>query len=616
MAPVNLRSIVVPPAVVIEKIRPGMSIFLGTAVAEPRTMVRHLMTSNASQLEDLELVQLVSLGDAVSLQKLHSRNFRLRTFFSGWAAEEAIEAGRVDMIPSQFVKIPDLIRSGQIPIDVAILQVTAPNQDGFCSLGIAVDVGREALEQAKISVGEINPLVPRTFGDTFVHASEFDYLIQSNEPPIYFDRWPVNKAWDQVAANVSSLIADGSCLAFSIGPLFEALAKHLVKKRHLGIHSPLFTDPLMDLMKSGAITNRRKDSYRGKSLTSYAFGSPALLKWLDNNPLVEFQRISKVFNPIVIGRNPNFITIVAGRKVDLYGRIGLYVGKGSVATGPAEVMDFLRGAELSEGGRSVFALTSRDQQGRSNVVISNAGQPNQFSAFESVSAVATEYGVAFLEGRCVRERAQALIEIAHPDDRTELVTQAKKKKMIYADQIFLTDSGRLYPTEISEAYCTAGGLKFRFRPVKPSDEEGMRHLFYRFSDEMVYRRYFQSIRSMPHEKMQAYVNVDWNREMSIVALFGEEGKGRIVAEGRFIRIPATSMAEMVFVVDEKFQRLGIATFLYKILIRLARQHGIKTLVAEVLHSNIAVVMKVLRKGRLPVNSRLEEGNCHIEISLN
>jgi len=593
-----------------------MSIFLGTAVAEPRTMVRHLMTSNASQLEDLELVQLVSLGDAVSLQKLHSRNFRLRTFFSGWAAEEAIEAGRVDMIPSQFVKIPGLIRSGQIPIDVAILQITAPNQDGFCSLGIAVDVGREALEQAKISVGEINPLVPRTFGDTFVHASEFDYLIQSNEPPIYFDRWPVDKAWDQVAANVSSLIADGSCLAFSIGPLFEALAKHLVKKRHLGIHSPLFTDPLMDLMKSGAITNRRKDSYRGKSLTSYAFGSPALLKWLDNNPLVEFQRISKVFNPIVIGRNPNFITIVAGRKVDLYGRIGLYVGKGSVATGPAEVMDFLRGAELSEGGRSVFALTSRDQQGRSNVVISNAGQPNQFSAFESVSAVATEYGVAFLEGRCVRERAQALIEIAHPDDRTELVTQAKKKKMIYADQIFLTDSGRLYPTEISEAYCTAGGLKFRFRPVKPSDEEGMRHLFYRFSDEMVYRRYFQSIRSMPHEKMQAYVNVDWNREMSIVALFGEEGKGRIVAEGRFIRIPATSMAEMVFVVDEKFQRLGIATFLYKILIRLARQHGIKTLVAEVLHSNIAVVMKVLRKGRLPVNSRLEEGNCHIEISLN
>lgn len=616
MPPAAWQSAIVPPELVIEKIRPGSSIFLGTAVAEPRTMVKQLMTSNAVQLEDLELVQLVSLGDAISLQQLHSRNFRLRTFFSGWAAEEAIAAGRVDMIPSRFVKIPGLIESGQIPIDVAVLQITPPNEDGFCSMGIAVDVGREALEQARISVGEINPLVPRTFGDTFVHVSEFDYLVQSTEPPIYFDRWPVDSAWDQVAANVSSLVVDGSCLAFSIGPLFEALASHLKDKRHLGIHSPFFTDPLMDLMKAGAITNRRKDSYRGKSLTSYAFGSPALLKWLDNNPLVEFQRISKVFDPSIIGRNPHFVTIVAARKVDLYGRIGLHVGKGNVATGPAEVMDFLHGAELSDGGRAVFALTSRDRQGRGNVVVSIAGLPNQFSAFESVSAVATEYGVAYLEGRSVRERAQALIEVAHPDDRAALVHQARNKRILYPDQIFLADSGRLYPADISESYSTAGGLEFRFRPVKPSDEEGMRHLFYRFSDETVYRRYFRSIRSMPHEKMQEYVNVDWNREMSIVGLLGEEGQGQIIAEGRFIKIPGTLMAELVFVVDEKYQRLGIAGFLYRMLIRLARQRGVRKFVAEVLHSNIAGVMKVLRKGRLPVNSRLAEGVYHIEIPLN
>jgi acyl-CoA hydrolase/GNAT superfamily N-acetyltransferase len=606
---------IVPPEVAIDHIRPGMSIFLGTAVAEPRTIVRQLMVSRARKLEDLELIQLVSLGDAISLQRLHSRNFRLRTFFSGWAAREAIEAGQVDMIPSQFAKIPDLIKSGQVPIDVAVLQITPPDEDGFCSLGIAVDVGREAMEQAEIVVGEINSLIPRTFGDTYVHLSEFDFLVESTEPPIYFSRWPVNRAWERVAANVSLLIDDGSCLAFSIGPLFEALAGHLVKKRHLGIHSPFFTDPLMDLMKSGAITNRRKDSYRGKSLTSYAFGSPAMLKWLDHNPLVEFQRISKVFNPLIIGRNPNFVTIVAGRKVDLYGRIGLHIGKGSVATGPAEVMDFLRGADLSEGGRSVFALTSRDPAGHPNVELSIADRPNQFGAFESVSAVATEYGVAYLAGRSVRERAQALIEIAHPDDREELVKRAKAERILYADQIFLADSGRLYPTNIIETYTAAGGLKFRFRPIKPSDEEGMRHLFYRFSDETVYRRYFASIRSMPHEKMQAYVNVDWRRIMSIVGLLGEEGRGQIVAEGRFIQIPGAAMAEIVFVVDEKFQRLGIATFLFQLLVRLARQRGIQTLVAEVLHSNIGTVMKVLRKGRLPVTSRLSDSEYHIEISL-
>ena len=615
MKPQDPLTRIVTPEVVIEKIRPGMSIFLGTAVAEPRTLVHHLMTSSAGQLEDLELVQLVSLGDAISLEKLHSLRYRLRTFFSGWAAKEAIEAGRVDMIPSQFVKIPDLIKSGQIPIDVAMLQITPPDENGYCSLGIAIDVGREALEQAKISVGEINPLVPRTFGDTFVHISEFDYLIESTKPPIYIDRWPVSEAWDRVAANVSTLIDDGSCLAFSIGPLFEALVKHLIKKRHLGIHSPIFTDSLMDLMRGGAITNRRKNSYRGISLTSYAFGSAALMKWLNNNPMIEFQRISKVFNPLVISRNPNFITIVAGRKVDLYGRIGLNIGRGSIATGPAEVTDFLRGAELSEGGRSVFALTSRDQQGRANVVGSIAGQPNQFSSFEAVSAVSTEYGVAFLEGRCVRERAQALIEIAHPDDRAELVAYAKENGILYADQIFIASSGHLYPADINEIYTTSSGLRFRFRPVKPSDEEGMRHLFYRFSDEAVYHRYFQSIRSMPHEKMQEYVNIDWNREMSIVGLCGEEGQGQIIAEGRFIKIPGTALAEIVFAVDGKFQRLGIATYLYKLLIRLARQRGIKTLVAEVLHSNITGVMKVFRNGRLPVNSRLEEGDYRIEILL-
>ncbi|UCD82977.1 MAG: GNAT family N-acetyltransferase, partial [Desulfobacterales bacterium] len=347
ISPDNWQSAVVKPEKVIEKIRPGMSIFLGTAVAEPRTMVRHLMTSAAKNLEDLELIQLVSVGDAVSLRTLQSQNFRLKTFFAGWVADEAIEEGRVDLIPSRFVKIRQLFESLLRPVDVAIVQVTPPNEAGFCSFGIAVDVAREALEQARIRVGEINTQIPRTLGDTFVKATEFDFLVQSSDPPIYFERWEIDEVWDQVAQHVASLIEDGSCLAFSIGPLYEALARRLTNKRHLGIHSPIFTDPLMDLMEIGAVTNRRKETYRGKALTSYAFGTKKLLQWLDNNPLVEFQRVSRVFNPALIGSNPRFVTVAAARKVDLHGRIGLHTGKGNVASGPAEVMDFLNGAELS-----------------------------------------------------------------------------------------------------------------------------------------------------------------------------------------------------------------------------------------------------------------------------
>ena len=611
----NWESAVVSPETVIGKIKPGMSIFLGTAVAEPRTMVRHLMTSDTKNLEDLELIQLVSFGDAVSLHSLQSKNFRLKTFFSGWVASDAIEEGRVDLIPSRFVKIPQLIASRLRPVDVAIVQITPPNADGLCSLGIAVDVAHEALEHAAICVGEINTQIPRTFGDTIVHVSEFDFLVRSKDPLIYFERWATDDVWDQVAQHVASLIEDESCLAFSIGPLYEALAKSLAHKRHLGIHSPFFTDPLMDLMKCGAASNRRKETYRGKALTSYAAGTWKLMRWLDNNPLVEFQRIDKVFNPMVIGRNPKFVTIVAAKKVDLYGRIGLHTGKGIVAAGPAEVMDFISGAELSEGGRSIFALTSRDRAEHPNILLSIAAHPNQFGGFESVGAVVTEYGVAFLEGRTVRERAQALIDIAHPDDRAGLVRKAKDKKILYGDQIFIEESARLYPADIAARFETRGDFEIRLRAIKPSDEEGMRHLFYRFSDEAVYSRYFHSVSSMPHAKMQEYVNVDWNQVMAIVGLVGEEGKGRIVAEARYIKIPGSPLAEVVFVVDEKYQKLGIATVMYEMLVRLAKERGIRGFVADVLFSNIGM-MKVFKKGQLPVKAHLETGVYHLEIAFN
>ena len=570
------------------------------------------MGSNAKNLEDLELVQMVSFGEAISLEALKSKNFRLKTFFSGWAADKAIEEGLVDLVPSRFQKIPELISAGQIPLDMAIIQITPPNDAGYCSLGVAVDVAWEAMEKAAIKVGEINIKIPRTFGDTFVPVSEFDYLILSEDLPIYFDRWPVDDVLDKVALNVAALIEDGSCLAFSIGPLFEALGKHLKSKRNLGIHSPYFTDPLMDLIQSGAVTNRRKESYRGKSLTSYAFGTPELFTWLHNNPLVEFQRIDKVFNPQIIGRNTNFITIIAARKMDLYGRVGLYVGKGNVATGPSEVLDFFNGAELSENGRSIFALTSRDPKGEPNILPSIAGWPNQFSMTESVSTVVTEHGVAYLEGRTVRERAQALIEVAHPDDRAKLIDEAKKQKMVYPDQIFLAESARLYPTEISATQTFKGDTRIRFRAIKPSDEEGMRHLFYRFSDEANYYRYFHSVRSMPHAKMQEYVNVDWSRDLSIVGLVGQEGEGRIIAEGRYLSIPGSLLAELVFVVDENFQSFGIATYLYGMLIRLAKESGLKGFMADVLFDNLAM-MKVFHKGELPVRAQLESGVYHLTI---
>ena len=603
---------VVDPRKVIEMIEPGMSIFLGTGVGEPRTLVKHLMAAEAANLKDLELIQLVNLADAISLKALKTNTYRLKTFYSGYVASEAITAGMVDLIPSSFSRIPRLIESGRIPIEVVFVQITPPNEAGYCSLGVAVDVIRQAMEKSSLIVGEINTQIPLTLGDTFVPISDFDLLVRSTEPPIFFKRWPQEDIFDRVAANVASVIVDGSCIAFTIGPLFEALSRHLAHKHNLGIHTPFFTDPLMDLVKSGAVTNRHKEIFRGKSLTSYAFGTPELMAWLDRNPLVEFQGIDKVFNPTQIGQNPRFVAVMPARKADISGRIALHFGKGTVTAGPGDVVDLFHGAELSKGGITIFALPSRNREQESNVRISIEDYPNQFSIRESVDMVITEYGIASLNGRTVRERAQAIIEIAHPDDRRRLVEHAKEQKILYQDQIFIEASAHLYPAEISSIHTFKKDTKVRFRAIKPSDEEEMRRLFYRFSDQSVYYRYFAPIKVMPHSKMQEYVNVDFSQVLSLVGLVGESGQGHIIAEARFIKDQRRPWADVAFVVDEKYQGLGIASYLYKMLIRYAKDRNIQGFTADILASNKAM-MKVFENGGEIINAKLEYGVYHLEI---
>lgn len=603
----------VSPEMVFEKIRPGMRIFIGTGVAEPRTLVKHLMKNESGNLQDLELIQLVSMGEAVSLSEMSFSKFRLKTFFSGWIASEAITKGRVDLIPCRFYRIPQLIESGKVSIDAAFVQVTPPDEAGYCSLGVAVDVARQAMDQAYFVVGEINDQMPVTYGDTFVHISEFDLLVKSNEAPMYFCRWPEEEVFDKIAANVASVIDDGSCINFSIGPLFASLAKHLVHKRHLGIHSPFFTDALMDLVKSGAVTNRKKGVYQGKSLTSHAIGTEELMSWLDRNPIVEFQGLDKVFDPITIGSNPRFVAILPARKADLTGMIALHAGKGKALTSnPAETMSFVNGAELSAGGLTVFALPCRNRLGKSNILISLEQFENLFTVRESVDLVVTEYGVADLKGRTVRERAQSLIDVAHPDDRKKLVEQAKQANILYQDQIFLAESAKCYPSKIGTIEIFKDDLTVRFRAIKPSDEEEMRRLFYRFSDKAVYYRYFSPVTSMPHKKMQEYVNVDYNQIMSIVGLTGESGHGKIIAEARSIREKLRPWAEVAFIVDEEYQKTGLATYMYKMLIRLAKENGLQGFTAEVLASNKAMI-KVFEKGGMVVKATLEQGVYSITI---
>lgn len=597
---------------VLSRIKPGMSIFLGTGVAEPRTLVKALMASDKTGVRDLELIQLVSLGDAISLEEKFSYKFRLKTFFAGWVASEAITSGRVDLVPCRFSRLPSLISSGTIHIDAAFVQITPPDQQGYCSLGVAVDVARQAMERASLVVGEINPKVPRTIGDTTVHVNDFHFLVESTEPPIYFPRWPIDDVHDRLGANVASLIQDGSCMAFSIGRIFEALAKHLVKKKDLGIHGPFFTDGLMDLVKSGAVNNRRKGTFRGKCLTAYAMGSPELMEWLHLNPLIEFQGIDVVADPKRIGANDKFVVVLPARKVDLTGGLALPYGKGNVGIVPGEAQEFFAGASLSQGGRTIAALPSRNKEGRSNILLSIKDYPNQFNYTEGLDLVVTEYGAAALTGKTVRERALALIDIAHPEDRAELVKAAKERNILYRDQVYLEESGKRYPYDISCTQTFKDGLVVRFRAIRPSDVDEMRRLFYRFSDQSVYYRYFSPIKTMPYSKMQEYVNIDYHNTMSIVGLIGEPGSGKIIAEARYVKHPDRPYADVAFVVDEAFQGKGIATYLLLSLIKIAKDRGLEGFTADVLATNMSM-LKVFEKAPYPVKAVLDSGIYELTI---
>ncbi|HNV57680.1 MAG TPA: GNAT family N-acetyltransferase [Smithellaceae bacterium] len=605
---------IVAPADVLEKIDPGMSIFLGTGMAEPRTLVRNLMESKQYNLQDLELIQLVSLGDAVAIDERYSRKFRLKTFYSGWLASDAISQGRVDLIPSRFSRVAWLFKTGAIHIDVAFIQVTPPDENGYAYL-VGASVERQAMEMAQIVVGEINSQIPRTMGDTLVNMADFHYLVEATEPPYYLARWPLQDVYLKIATNIASMIPDGSCISYGIGPLYEALAKSLTAKKNLGVHSPFFTDALMDLVKSGAVTNRYKNIFRGKSCASYVLGTRELMSWLDLNPLVEFQPQDIVMDPRTIGLNDNMIAIFPARKVDLTGGVALHTGKGNVTAGPGNVAELFVGAALSRNGRSIFALPSRNRKGKPNILLSLDQYPFQFTNRESMDIVVTEYGVALLMGKTLRERAQALIEIAHPDDRAELVRQAKEEKMIYADQIYFPESGYLYPEKVACSHRFRDSLTVRFRAIKPSDEEEMRRLFYRFSDQAVYYRYFSPIKTMPHRKMQEYVNVDYRNTMSIVAIVDESGVEKIIGEARYVKTQGEPFADTAFIVDEQYQGMGISTYLFNLLIRAAREEGIAGFKADVLENNRAM-LKVYEKALYPVQTVLSGGVYKITIPFN
>ena len=595
---------------IVKLIRAGSRIFIGSGAAEPQRLIKMLIEKDRL-IADHETINVIELGTTPYTEAVMSRPFKQNAFFIGPNVRDAVNEGRAEYTPIFLSELPDHIRSGRLKIDVAFIQVAPPDRYGYCSLGVSVDVVKAGAETAVLVIAEVNRQMPRTLGDCFIHLNDIDYIVESDLPLIEWSPPEPDEVAMRIGQNVSRLIGDGATIQAGIGMIPNAILSFLTDKNDLGLHTEMFSDGIIDLVESGVITNRKKTLHNGKIIATFCMGTQRLYDFVNDNPLIEFHPCDYTNDPFVIARNDRMVSINAAIQVDLTGQVCADSIGEYFYSGIGGQVDFVRGAARSKGGKPVIVIPSTAKDGTVSRIVPFLDQgAGVVTSRGDVHYIATEYGIVDLHGRNLRERALALIDIAHPDFRNDLIDYARQRNLVHMDQMPMT-SGKYYPEEFEET-AVFGDVEVFFRPIKPSDEDLERKFFYSLSDESVYYRFFNIVKAMPHEKLQPLVNIDYRHEMAIAGFTGEPGKEDMVAIGRYSIDPADNLAEIAFLVRDDWQQRGIGTFLFEKLTDIAIKRGIGGFKAEVLAQN-KKMMYVFHKSRFPVRTKLEDGAYYLEI---
>lgn len=600
----------VDPRKALSGIRRGARVFVGSGCAEPVLLVQAL--AERDDLEDVEVLHIMTVGEAPYARATQNGRFRHNAFFIGSNVRDAVASGHADYTPVFLSEIPALFRSRRLPVDVALISVTPPDAHGYCSLGVSVDVVRSAVDAADVLVAEVNPTMPRTHGAGFLHVNDIDFFVPATGPILEL---PVPEA-DPISAKIgrfcADLVPDGATLQLGIGAIPNATLAGLEGKKDLGLHSEMISDGVIDLIERGVLTGRRKTTHPGKAVTSFCMGSRRLYDFVDDNPFFEFLPTEYVNDPMVIARNDRMISINSALQVDLTGQVCADSIGTKFYSGIGGQVDFIRGAARSHEGRSILALPSTAKNGKiSRIVPVLSEGAGVVTTRGDVHTVVTEYGVAELKGRTVRERALALISIAHPDFRGELLAAAKERHFVPAGQMPWPAGGKPYPVELESAE-TFKGMEIRFRPIKPSDERLLREFFYSHSPETVYQRYHMPLKSLSPQQVQQLCTLDYDRQIALIGLASTGEAEKIVAVGRYELDPSTGLAEVAFTVHDDLQGRGIGTWLMKRLVDVARARGVRGFVGSVLAGNVKMLNLFHRSG-FPVTSTLDQGEYTVTI---
>jgi acyl-CoA hydrolase/GNAT superfamily N-acetyltransferase len=573
-------------AAAMQLIKPGSHVFIGTGCAQPQYLVNALMehTPNA---HDVRVFHMSTMGTAPYADEKYRDKFKLNTFFVAENVRGAMAKGIGDYTPIFMSDLPQEFAEGRIPIDVALITVSPPDSRGQCSLGISVDVVRSAVANANYVVAQVNPNMPRTLGNSFVHINQIDFLVPHAEPVIEAPADKLDDTLRKLGENVARLIEDGSTIECGIGSVAQAVAEFLKDKKDLGIHSEMFSDWIIPLVESGAVNCSKKRLNRGKIVASFCMGTRKLYDFINNNAMFELHPTEYVNDPFIISQLDKMVAINTALEVDLTGQVCADSLGHQLYSGVGGQVDFGRGAARSRGGKPIIALPSTAKNGTVSRIVPNLAEgAGVVTTRADVHYVVTENGVAYLHGKSIRERAMALIGIAHPKFRKQLIQAAKAQGFLYEDQIEIAWEKVRYPEELEQRASLKDGTEISVRPVKPTDEGALSEMLYSLSVDSVKSRFFTSTKTFPHKDVQHLTNIDYEQNLAIVgSVPGTAGEEQIVAIGQYFLDPKTQAAEVAFIVQDVWQLKGMGSILMKHLANIAKQRGVKRFTAKVLPQN-------------------------------
>ena len=572
-------------ATAMKLVKSGSRIFIGTGCGQPQHLVKALV-EHSSGISDAHIVHLLTMGAAPYAEEKFREKFKMNSFFIADNVRDALSKGIGDYTPIFLSEIPEEFETGRIPIDVALISVTAPDVNGLCSLGVSVDIVKSAVANARYVIAQVNSRMPRTFGESFVHVNKIDVLVGYDEDIIEIPIPEPDETLRRIGQNIGRLVEDGSTIECGIGRIPQALAEFLKDKRDLGVHTEMFSDWIIELIECGAITCSKKSVNRGKVVASFCMGTKRLYDYINNNPFFEFYPTEYVNDPKIISQHEKMVGINVGLEIDLTGQVCADSLGYRFYSGIGGQVDFIRGAARSRGGKAIIAMPSTARDGEVSRIVPHLTEgAGVVTTRGDVHYVVTEYGIAYLHGKSIRERVLSLVNIAHPKFRNKLIQAAKVQKYVYEDQIELAWDEVTYPEELERYDTLRDGTEIFFRPVKPTDEPALSEMLYSLSRESVQTRYFAHTMTFPHRDVQQLTNIDYRQDISIVGSVPGTSGEQIVAIAQYFLDPRTQAAEVAFIVQDEWQQKGMGTFLLDYVTQIAKQRGVKRFYAKVLPAN-------------------------------